>query len=271
MGSVCVTGSGLGAAIFCDIVGRFYTPGPARNANEVLPTGLAADGLKAADPPMVRRAIEWQYPHNLKKFSDTSLAEAVIRNGVIFNAEAVMILSAPATYLAKSFDIAGTRDIYKERVKMLVIVDSGAPQDARAMRRVLAEFPAPIVYCAKDVGDALPYPGAGVEKDFAWAGGHHPVADAYGAYKTMPYDAPSYDMAAALYAVRPQSELYPLSAPGSLSVDDAGKFRFTVGGAANVRSMTVDPAQTDKIIQTYIEVASARPVPRPVKRPKPQV
>ena len=226
MGSVCVNGSGLGAAIFCDIVYHLYTLGPARNANDVLPTGLEPIArclrIRQWSRPRSRRS----YPRGIKRVSDTSLAESVIRNGVIFNAEGVMILSAPATCLAKSFDIQGTKEIYKERVKMLVVVDSGAPhdinQDAKAMRRVLAEFPAPIVFCGKEVGDALPYPAASIAKDFLWADGHHPIVDAYTAYQPMPYDAPSYDMAAALYAVHPENGLFSLSEPGSLAVDDGG-------------------------------------------------
>jgi hypothetical protein len=252
MGSVCVNGSGLGAAIFCDIVYHFYTLGPARNANDVLPTGLAADGPMPADPPMVKTALAAPYVRGIKRVSDTSLAESVIRNGVIFNADGVMILSAPATYLAKSFDIQGTKEIYKERVKMLVVVDSGSPQDVKAMRRVLAEFPAPMTFCGKDVGDALPYPGASIAKDFVWAEGHHPLVDAYTAYQPMPYDAPSYDMAGALYAVHPESGLFSLSEAGSLAVDDGGRFKFTAGGGGKVRSLMVDSARKNKIIETYI-------------------
>jgi purine nucleosidase len=269
MGSVCVNASGLGSAIFCDIVYHFYTLGPARNANDVLPTGLAVDGPMPADPPMVETALAGAYPRGIRKVSDTSLAESVIRNGVIFNADGVMILSAPATCLAKSFDIQGTKEIYKERVKMLVIVDSGAPQDVKAIRRVLAEFPAPMVFCGKDVGDALPYPATSIVKDFAWAEGHHPVVDAYSAYQPMPYDAPSYDLAGALYAVHPESGLFPLSEPGSLSVDDGGRFRFMAGGGGKVRSLMVDAARKNKIIETYISIASAKPVPPAVRRPKP--
>ena len=268
MGSVCVNGSGLGAAIFCDIVYHFYTPGPARNANDVLPTGLAADGPMPADPPMVKPALASSYPRGIKRVSDTSLAESVIRNGVIFNAEGVMILSAPATCLAKSLDIQGTKDIYKERVRMLVVVDSGAPQDVKAMRRVLAEFPAPIVFCGEDVGDALPYPASSVAKDFLWAEGHHPVYDAYTAYHPMPYDAPSYDMAGALYAVHPENGLFSLSEPGSLVVDDDGRLKFAPGGG-KVRSLIVDVARKNRIIETYIEIASAKPVPPAARRPKP--
>jgi hypothetical protein len=47
----------------------------------------------------------------------------------------------------------------------------------------------------KDVGEARPFPGAAVEKAFAWAPAHL-VADAYRAFKPMPYDAPAYDLAA---------------------------------------------------------------------------
>src|SRR5258707_2084485 len=124
MGSVCVTGAGLNTAIYCDMVARFYQLGPARNANQSLPVGLAAVDPLPPDPPMVRPAVEHQpeYPHSVKRLSDTSLAEAVIRNGVIFNSDAVVILSAPATYLAKSLDLLGTKELYKERVRRFVIV-----------------------------------------------------------------------------------------------------------------------------------------------------
>jgi hypothetical protein len=243
MGSVCVSGAGLDAATFCDLVGRFYMLGPARNANQVLPTGLAAAGPLPENPPMVKTAVAGQYPRSVKKVSDTSLAEAVIRNGVIFNAQTVMILSAPATPLARSLDLQGVKELYKERVKMLVVVDSGAPQDASAMRRVMAEFPAPIVICGKEIGEALPWPGASIANDFTWAAGQHPVVDAYTAYRPMAYDAPSHDMAAALFAVRPESGLFTLAGTGT-------------------RSLVVDPTRKPEIIQTFIEIASAKPVPR---------
>ena len=58
MGSVCVVGAGLKAAIFCDVTARFYQLGPARNANQVLPVGLAAVDPLPPDPPMVAPAVE---------------------------------------------------------------------------------------------------------------------------------------------------------------------------------------------------------------------
>jgi len=95
------------------------------------------------------------------------------------------------------------------------------------------------------------------------------VVDAYTAYQPMPYDAPSYDMAGVLYAVHPESGLFALSEPGSLAMDDGGRFKFTTGGGGKVRSLMVDTSRKSKIIETYIEIASAKPVPPAVRRPKP--
>ena len=246
MGSVCVTGSGLQAAVYCDIVNRFYTPGPPRNANQSLPVGLAAVDPLPPDPPMVRIAVDGKYDRSIKKLSDTSLAEAVIRNGVIFNAEAVMILSAPATYLARSLDLQGVKELYKERVKRLVIVETGATaRDAVALKKVIDQFPAPIFFCKPEVGEALPFPGARIEKDFAWAPSH-PVVDAYRAYKPMPYDVPSHDLAATWYAVHP--------ADGFFTVED--------------RSLRLVADKKDALIEKFVEYAASKPV-QPQQRFRP--
>ncbi len=266
VGSVCVTGSGLNAAIFCDVVGRFYTPGPLRNANQSLPPGLAADDPLPPDPPMVKPAVDHaEYVRSLRKISDTSLAEAVLRNGVIFNAEAAIVLSAPAACLAKTLDLQGAKDIFKERVKMLVIVDSGAPQDVRPMRRILAEWPSPVVFCSREVGEALPVPAASIEKDFAWAPSN-PVVDAYRAYRPMPYDAPSWDMAAMLYAVHPDKGFFETKT-GTLQVKDDGSMGFTAADKGPHRSLALDPAARDKTLAMLLEIAATKPpTPQPRNR-----
>ena len=269
IGSVSVNGAGLGAAIFCEIVQRFYANGRESNANSVMMPGLAAEGPLPADSELVRPVVaNAKYVRSIKRVSDTSLPEAVIRNGVIFNAEAVMILSAKATYLAKSLDLEGVRDLYKARVRMLVVVDSGEAQDVAAMRKVLAEFPAPIVFCGKEVGDALPFPGASMDKDFAWAPAH-PVVDAYHAFRTGVYDFPSYDLAAVLHAVHPDKGFFGVSEPGGIALGDDGRMRFTAG-LGKVKALTVDPAQKEKIVQAFVDVASAK-IPAPQQRFRPPV
>jgi hypothetical protein len=111
------------------------------------------------------------------------------------------------------------------------------------------------------VGDAVPFPGACIEKDFAWAPAH-PIVDAYRAYRPMPYDAPSYDLAALHFAVHPDSGFFQLSEAGSITVADDGRMNFTPG-AGSVRALRADPAQSEKAIAKFVELASAKPVAPP--------
>jgi hypothetical protein len=271
-------GGGLNTAIFCDVVAHMYLIGAPRNSNSVLPVGLAAAMPLPPDAPMLLPVIErrdenneFRYARSIRRLSDTSLAEAALRNGVTFNANNVMILSAPATFLAKSLDVTGAKEVYAARVRRLVIVDSGAPQkDVPALRRVLAEWPASIVFCSREVGQALPFPASAVQAGFAWAPAH-PVIDAYQAFKPMPYDAPTYDLAAAHYAIHPDSGFFRLSEPGSIVVSDDGAMKFSASADGKVHSMVVEPSHREDAIRAFVEIVSAKPVPPPVRVPRPGV
>jgi hypothetical protein len=273
MGAVCVVGAGLGSAIFCDIVRRLYFPSQDQLlGNNLLPVGLAAADPLPPDAPAIRAAVERRnekgeplYPRSIQRLGDTSLAEAVLRNGVTFNAESAVVLSAPATYLARTLDLFGVKDLYKARVKRLIVVDAGTPQrDVPALRKALADWPSPVVFCGREVGDALPFPASSTETDFVWASAH-PVVDVYRGFRSMPYDAPAHDLAGAYYAVHPESDMFQLSSPGTLTVGDDGSVRFNAGGSGNVRSLSVDPAKKDQLLKTLVASASSRP-PAPSQR-----
>jgi hypothetical protein len=113
----------------------------------------------------------------------------------------------------------------------------------------------------REVGEALPFPASSIEKEFAWSPAH-PIVDAYRAYKPMPYDASTGDMTAVLYAGRPQEGYFKLSDPGTIAVADDGGTRFSPSPEGKHRHLILDPAQKDRIIKAFTEVASAKPVPR---------
>jgi hypothetical protein len=69
-------------------------------------------------------------------------------------------------------------------------------------------------------------------------------------------------MAALLYAVRPQEGYFKLSEPGMISVLDDGRTKFTPSPEGKRRYLILDPEQKERVIKTYIEIASAKPVPR---------
>ena len=115
------------------------------------------------------------------------------------------------------------------------------------------------MFCGRDVGEALLFPGAEIDKAFEWAPAN-PVADAYRAFKPMPYDAPSHDLAAVHYALHPASGFFTLSEPGTLSVADDGSVTFTAG-AGNVRRLSVDPAKKTECLAALVALATAKPTP----------
>ncbi|MEO7192091.1 MAG: hypothetical protein ABI051_13650 [Vicinamibacterales bacterium] len=271
VGSVCVTGSGLNAAIFCDVLDRFYNGAP-KNGNQALPPGLLATTPPAPDSPMVTAPVERkkdtgeaQYVRTLRKVTDTSQAEAVLRNGVIFNAESVMVLSGPAGPLAQSLNLLDVPAIYQKRVKRLVIVDAGVPQkDVAALRRIVAEWPTPIFFVGRDVGEALKFPGAKLEELFAPSPAH-PLVDAYNAFKPAPYDAPLYDVAAVHYAIHPDSGFFASSEPGSLKVGDDGGVQFVAGGG-KIQRLSVDPAKQADALAALIALVTQKPPAAPGAR-----
>src|SRR5688500_14014246 len=149
--SIAVTENSLAAAAFADAVSRVYQLGPPPNANRVLPIGLPADKPLPPDGPMFKAALdktnekgEPLYRRAIKRVSDTAEVSALMRNSLAYFPDGMVavILSAPATYLAKIFDYAGTKDLIKSKVRTLIVSDS--PQDPAAMRRVLAEWPSPV-------------------------------------------------------------------------------------------------------------------------------
>jgi hypothetical protein len=200
------------------------------------------------------------YARTIVKPTDTSAPVAVLRNGVIFNADSAVILSGPATYLARSLDLMGAKDLYRDRVKRLIVVDAGTPyNDAAALRKVLAEWPSPVFYVPKEVGDSLKFPGVDLDLDFSWNPAH-PVTDAYKSYRPMPWDAPLYDLAAAHYAVHPDSGFFDLSAPGNIAVADDGAMQFTPG-PGSVKSLSIAATKKPALLTALIAAATQKPTP----------
>ena len=276
--------SNLKSAAFADVLARFYAgPPPAAGAfggfqRPLPPIGMAGDGNLSGDTAVLKAVLEKTtaegmpaYSHGIHKLNDTADPVALIRNAMTaqYDENCIVVLAGPATNLAKALDLPDHPDLVKRKVKLLVMAAGSYPDgradlrvkaDVAAAKRLLVEWPTPIVAVGTEVGDGLPFPGSSIEKDFAWAPAH-PIVDAYRAFRSMPYDAPAPAMAAVLYAVRPDG-YFKLSAPGAISVLEDGRTRFTPAADGPHRYLVIDPAQKERVIQTYAELASAKPVPR---------
>src|SRR5205823_3361694 len=118
-----------------------------------------------------------------------------------------------------------------------------------------------IIAAGNDLGSVAPFPAASLEKDFAWAP-NHPLVDAYRAFRPMPYDMPSSALCAALYAVHPADNYFKVSEPGTISVLDDGRTKFTPAPDGKHKYLIPDPSQKEKIAQLFVETVSTKPVPR---------
>jgi hypothetical protein len=269
--SVSTTKSSLKSAIFADILVRFYTGEP-NGFFGVTPIGLSLSGAMPADTPILDAVTgKSQYPRSIVRMNDTADPLALIRNALSaqYDQNAIVVLTGPATNLAGLLALPDGKPLVSQKVRYLVIgADSQLIADLPALQRLASEWPTEIFVAGSEIGDALPFPAASLEKDFAWSNAH-PVVDAYRAEHPMPYDAPATAMAAALYAVRPNENYFKLSDPGTLSVS-AGAIQLTPSPSGKHRKLELDPEQKDRILQIYAEAAGTKPVGRPTRFRPPQ-
>jgi inosine-uridine nucleoside N-ribohydrolase len=232
--------------------------------------------------PLSRRNAEGQpaYRHSITNINDTAEVGALIRNAFTaqHDGNCVVVLAGPTTNLTQVLKVRGAEEWIERKVKLLVFAGgaypSGAPDehiqaDIAAAKQLFAAWPSPIIASGREVGEQLLFPGDSIERDFAWSQAH-PIVDAYRAQKSMPYDAPTWDMTAVLYAVRPQESYFKLSDPGTIKVLDDGQTAFTPSANGRHRYLIFDPEQRDRIIQTYTEIVSIKPTPRQRFRPPQQ-
>jgi hypothetical protein len=93
-------------------------------------------------------------------------------------------------------------ELVKRKVKLLSVMagnfvqpkaEFNVQKDTASARRLFDQWPGEIVVSGFEIGEAMKFPAARIEKDFAWAA-DHPVVDAYRAYMKMPYDRQTWDL-----------------------------------------------------------------------------
>jgi inosine-uridine nucleoside N-ribohydrolase len=282
--SISVSNSNLQAAAFCDALARFYAGPPGENSSgafapPAMPIGMALNATTSPAAlmlaaPLAKRTPEGAplYRHAIEKLNDTADVAALIRNALSaqFDQNAVVIVTGPATNLAQVLQLPDAAELIGQKVQFLCMAagdfSNGDPEenikrDIAAAKKLFAQWPTPIVAVGREIGNALLFPGASIERDFSWSPAH-PVADAYRAFRPMPYDAPSTALAAVLYAVRAKENYFKLSEPGIISVQDDSRVKLTPSPQGTHRRLILDPAQSERVVQIYTEMASAKPVPR---------
>ncbi len=284
---ISISSPNLKAAQLCDVVEKYYasaTTGMAAMFFQGPPLGLAEKG-KTADSPLMKAVLDLKdpdgkhiYESRIADINDTAVGQVVIRNMLMAQhaGNAAIVSAGPATNLAKLLMLRGAADLIQDKVKFLVLTGGDYPKgksetnftaDIDAIRKVLADWPTPIIIAGRELGKALPYPAESFEKDFSYAP-HHPVADACRVAGSS--DIPAAALAAALYANQADAGYFKLSDTGTLSISEDGASTFQPSGDGKHRFLLFDPEKKQQIIEKYREMVSAKPVPRMLRRPPQQ-
>jgi inosine-uridine nucleoside N-ribohydrolase len=234
-----------------------------------IPIGAIPPGTPPGnDTPMIEGPVESGfYPHQLKDQRDAPDAVALLRQvlGGEKDHSVVIVQVGFSSNLARL--LRTDRALIERKVKLLVTMAGAYPtgkkefniySDLASARELFAGWPTPIVASGYEVGQSILYPATSIEHDYNYVL-HHPIADTYRRYMKMPYDRPTWDLTATLYAIRPDAGYFGLSKPGTITVDDAAITHFQPSPGGRHRYLTVTPEQRRKVLAAMIELATAPP------------
>jgi len=262
--AVTITKDNRYAAPYVDLVNTFYGRGD-------VPIGVVRNGKTPEPNNMIRIPVErknpdgsYVYPRRLMDGSNAPDAVAVLRRvlAAANDGSVVIVQVGFSTNLAAL--LAADPQLVARKVRLLSAMAGhfplGAPEfnvktDIPAAQKVFHEWPTPIVFSGFEIGPALLFPPARIEEDFSWVRDHL-VAEAYRNYMRMPYDRPSWDLTAVLYAVRPGRNYFSVSPAGHVTVDEKGQTHFSADPSGRHRYLILGEEQKERTLETLILLAS---------------
>jgi inosine-uridine nucleoside N-ribohydrolase len=182
-----------------------------------------------------------------------------------FSTNIARLLDTPAD----AYSTLTGKELVAAKVKLLAVMagsfgkdslkEYNIVKDIPSAKKIFDEWPTPIVASPFEVGIRIMYPGASIANDFNW-GMMHPMVEAYKAYLKMPYDRPTWDLTAVLYAAEPDSAYMTMSEEGIISVTDEGYTLFKADNEGKHSYLSVTDEQAEHIKNYFMDLITQRPV-----------
>ena len=261
------------AGPFADAVNTFY-------GRPQIPVGVVRKGVTPQEGKFLGMARDPAYPHALKKSADAPGAVALLRKVLAGQPDGsvVIVQVGFASNLARLLDSPADavspltgKDLVAKKVKLVSAMfgafklgGTGAHreynviEDLPSSKKFVAEWPTPIVFSGFEVGQAVEFPAASIEKDFGYAK-NHPLAEAYRRYSPPPHERPCWDLTSVLYAVHPDRGYFGLSEAGNVTVDEKGITSFAGAKGGKHRFLTVSKEQAVRCREAFANLASQPP------------
>ena len=278
--AVTITKDNEFAAPFIDLVNTFYGRGE-------IPIGVVRNGKTPEDSPYIRvpaqAAADGQdrYAHDLRSGKDAPEAVAVMRQTLAGQPDrsVAMVVVGFSTNIARLLESAADahspldgRALVAKKCRLLSIMagmygpnnthkEYNVVIDLPSARKVYADWPTPIVASGYEIGCAIKFPAVSIERDFGYVQ-HHPLREAYGLYRKMPYDREAWDLTSVLYAVRPDRDYFGVSEAGMIRLDQEGRTNLEMSASGQHRYLKVDELQIARVREALVQLASQPPARR---------
>jgi hypothetical protein len=264
------------AGPFVDAINTFY-------GRPSIPIGFTHVGLKNEPSKFLLLAEtkdgrKLRYPHRLKRSSEAPASTALLRKVLSRQPDRSVVLVQVGYFsnFAALLDTPGDawsplagRELVQQKVKLLSVMagsfktnrhdlEYNVVQDLPASKRLVENWPTPIVWSGFEIGIAVPYPAVSIERDFGYVP-HHPVAEAYCLYNPPPHERPTWDLTSVLYSVRPDRGYFGLSSAGKVTVEEDGFTRFTPAPGGRDRFLTLNDVQAARVKEALVQLASQPP------------
>jgi inosine-uridine nucleoside N-ribohydrolase len=261
--AVTITKDNPWAAPYIDLVNTFYRR-PEIPIGMVKGSGVTPEASAMIQVPSERKRADgsFVYPHKILSGNDAPDAVAVLRKALTAEPDhsVVIVQVGFSTNLAHLLN--DSSELVARKVKLLVMMAGdfakGNPEfnvkmDIPSAQKLVRGWPTPIVTSGFEIGNSMLFPASSIARDFPAS---HPVADAYRNYKKFPYDRPTWDITAALYAVRPTDGYFSLSEPGSINVDATGVTTLIPAADGKHRYLVMNDVQRARALEAMILLSS---------------
>jgi purine nucleosidase len=269
------------SAPFIDAVNTFYGRGD-------IPVGAVRGGVTPGQGKYLGmvEAMDGgkaRYPHRLRSGADAPGAVGLLRKALAAEADGsvAVVQVGFSTNLARLLDSPADessslngRDLVARKVRLLSLMFGGfqpekgkdhkeynVVQDLAAARKLVADWPTPMVFSGFEIGIAIPYPAESIRRDYSYAK-HHPLAEAYELYEPPPHCRPTWDLTSVLYAVWPDRGYFDLSPPGRVTVAEDGVTAFAASAGGPHRHLTATLDQIVRVTEVFVQLCSHPPPPR---------
>jgi inosine-uridine nucleoside N-ribohydrolase len=251
LAAVTITKDNPWAPRLTSAINRFYG-----RAN--IPIGVVSNGQTKDDGYLKKTIDAGHYGYSDRTEDAVALLRRVLTAET--DGSVVIVQVGFSTNLAHLLASPGGRDLIMKKVSRLVLMAGNFPggqaeynvkTDVPAAQKLSREWPTPVFWSGFEVGRSIKYPAASIVRDFG-APGTNPVADAYRLYMKMPYDRETWDLTAALYAVRPDDGYLTSSEAGVVSVDDKGNTAFQPRPGGLHHILSVNDIQRARILEAFL-------------------